>query len=331
MNIRIALMIVFGWFASMPVHSANAPTPEQPLSKTALKELSDANELYLKKQQERTEFVKKLSQIGSQYGYNHGYMSQIGQVKKQMMSKKYYWDQLLSFKSLTSLLSDGAAKGMFLVGGVVDEVAKSVKTVDKNLIMTEDTKYIIKQYPRLSVSPPYWQDYIFTGDDLDLSLPSRSLLPQSETDREIWEAAIEKGWTRGEESALNELRSRYNQLFADLIGMVRYWTLVETGMIQEVTVDSANYYLQHQKLENGESLVLNPTTIEITQQSTFVAKPEQWDAIITEQSSTDARQDVRDGLVQGALTLEELTSADVTIFTPQHHSTMEQVKREYLK
>ncbi|MGD8116846.1 type IV secretory system conjugative DNA transfer family protein [Vibrio sp. TRT 29B02] len=304
------------------------PKMIQPLDKQVLQELDSSNQLYLDDVSNKKAYYSKLKSTSSEYGYQHGYASEMKYIKDKMMSEKNFWNGLLDFSPWSGLLSSGAAKGMYLIGGIVDEVDSSVRRVDKKLIVREDKKYIIREYPYLAISPPHWADYLFSDKPKNLQLPPSSILPQNEQEREIWVKGSNEGWNNGVKVARSEFRKRYTLLFADLIGMVRYWRLVEGGTITEVQVKAVNHRLSRTVNDTGEELILNPTSIEITEQSTFSIKPSEWSAISSHRQNESSSNAVRNAIIEGAVSLEELTNRDITIYTPEHEALMETVKSE---
>ncbi|MDN3661078.1 type IV secretory system conjugative DNA transfer family protein [Vibrio agarivorans] len=296
-----------------------------------LKDLNSNNAAYLEERKQKSVLQKKKIQIAGEYAFNHGYMTEMQYLETQMMANKQRWDTLLDFRRLSSLLSDGAAAGMYLVGGVVDEIDSSIKTVDDELIISGDEHFRYRKKPTLRVSPPHWFDYVFPNEHRDLSPPARSMLPSNQEERELWKRATEKGWERGIESAQEEYRKRMNHLFSDLIGITNYWYLVEVGMITEVNVDSTNYHLEHRKLDGLEELTINPTTIQITSQSQFVTDTSQWSGYASSQYINTNRKDLRDSIITGAIDLQEVQNSDVTIYTTEHEQLMDELRDEQFR
>ncbi|WP_281188471.1 type IV secretory system conjugative DNA transfer family protein [Vibrio harveyi] len=298
------------------------------LDKDQISNLTSSNEIYLEQAKKKEVWQKKQINIAGNYGFNHGYITEMKYLEKKMMERKSHWDVLFSFKDLSSLLSNGAAKGLYLIGGVVDEVDSSVKTINDELIIAAGTRFKIRKYPRLAPSPPHWYDYLFKKENMDLSPPAKSILPKNANERAMWKRAIDTGWERGVESARAEFRKRYQHLFADLIGITNYWYLVEIGMITEVNVGTTNYYLQHRKLEDGEELTFNPTAIQINTQSEFVTKPELWHGTTNTSLDANSRSSLRDAIVTGDTTLQDVIDNDVTIYTTEHEQLIEQLRDE---
>lgn len=321
------LLVITNSLIIPSLHTASAQ--QKLIDKAVLQDLNESNQLYVDEQQKRQQALSKIATLAEKFGYQHGYMTEMQYFHDQMMRRKSHWDNQLDFGRLSSLLSDGAVEGMYLIGGIVDEVDSSIRTIDDNLLIIEDTKYEIRTYPRLSISPPNWIDYLFPEEHVDLSLPSRSILPKNDQERIIWRKGIEKGWKRGVEVAREEYRKRYSELFADLIGMTNYWYLVETGIIRNVTVDTKNYYLEHRKLDSGgETLTFNPTTVNISNQATFNTSMDTWSTSTTLPNQNTTRTDLRDSIVLGEALLEEATNNDVTIMTSDHQQLMESLQNE---
>ncbi|CCO46810.1 conserved exported hypothetical protein [Vibrio nigripulchritudo SOn1] len=329
--ISLAFLSVIGFLPPSAIakdSSVNPPKKIQPLGKNELIELDSSNRLYLEEHSKKKAYYSKLKSAASKYGYDHGYASEMKYIRDKMMSEKNFWDGILDFSPWSGLLSSGAAKGMYLIGGIVDEVDSSVRRVDEQLIIREDKKYIIRDYPYLAITPPHWADYLFSDKPKPLQLPPSSILPENANERDIWERAIDEGWNNGVKVARSEFRKRYTVLFADLIGMVRYWRLVENGTIKEVQVQAVNHRLSHSVSDSGEELILNPTSIEITEQSTFSLKPSEWSAMSSHRHNQSSRNAVRDAIIEGAIDIDDLTNRDITIFTPEHEALMENLKRE---
>lgn len=319
-------------FICLPyTYSVNVMANDEILPLNQLQELNANNDAYLAERKQRSVLQKKKIQIAGQYAFNHGYMTEMNYLETQMLSRKNRWDVLFDFKRLSSLLSDGAAAGMYLVGGVVDEVDGSIKTVDDELIISGDEQFRYRKKPSLRVSPPHWFDYVFPPENRDLSPPARSMLPSNQAERELWKRAVERGWERGVESAQEEYRKRINHLFSDVIGITNYWYLVEIGMITEVTVDSTNYHLEHRQLDDLEELTLNPTTIQITSQSQFVTDTSKWSGYASSQYIDTNRSDLRDSIILGAIDLQEVMDSDVTIYSAEHEQLMEELRDEQFR
>ncbi|EGQ9239475.1 MULTISPECIES: type IV secretory system conjugative DNA transfer family protein [Vibrio] len=296
------------------------------LDKTQIGDLTESNDVYLQERKKKAAMLKLQISIAGKYGFNHGYMTEMDYLQSAMMKNKSYWDILFSFTDLSSMLSDGAAKGMYLIGGIVDEVDASIKSVNDELIITEGTKFKLREYPRLAPSPPHWVDYLFKDEGIDLSPPAKSVLPKNQSERDMWKRASDDGWERGVATARNEFLKRIQHLYADLIGTINYWYLVEVGMIKEVNVNATNYYLQHQKLEDGETLTFNPIAIKIQEQSEFITTPSKWHATANESPLSSTRSTLRDQIVKGNITLQQILDSDITIYTEEHEQLMEKLK-----
>lgn len=301
------------------------------LTHKELAELEQNNQLYIDEQQERKAYLSKLKKTAEEHGYQHGYATQMRYIEEKMMANKAFWNGLFDFSSLTSLLSQGAAKGMYLIGGIVDEVDGSITTVNEDLLLAEGKKYIIRRYPSLRISPPHWVDYLFNSERKSIEPPRKDVLPKNDEERDIWRRAVAVGWDDGSQVAYDEFRQRYTVLFADLTGMVRYWRLVESGIVKDVKVKATNYKMVHTTSEEGEELTFNPTSIQITEQSTFSAKPENWSATSYQGAQQSASDTVRDAIILGQVDLEEVMNSDITVLTPEHEATINQIKNEQFK
>ncbi|MBY7854246.1 type IV secretion system DotC family protein [Vibrio fluvialis] len=285
-------------------------------TKEELAELITANSEYKQELQEKKEFVAQIERNAQRVGYNHAYQSVMSDFKKKLMLKEQYWDRLLSFNRVTSLVQEGAAKGLYLKGGIVDKVDNGTKLVDKNTIYTFDETYYLKEYPTLTINQPNWKDYLFKKEQLQLDLPPESLLPRNEKEKAVWKENLDIGWERGEQSAFKEIYNRWKTLFADLRGMTRYWTYVELKKITDVRLVINSQPTMHQINDTGEELTLNPTTIQIDAQATFNADVRDWNVIPTS-ANEDRRSSVRDAIISGHLNVDEVTNSQIIVTTPE--------------
>ncbi|MBF4437168.1 hypothetical protein ERJ77_22325, partial [Vibrio anguillarum] len=172
-----------------------------------LAELSDSNTLYLQEKKSEQEFFIQLKKTAKKVGYDHAYASTMIDFKKEILSKEEHWNNLLSFKNLTSLVQDGVAKGMYLKAGIVDQIDSGAERVNKDVIYLNETSYLLRQYPELTISQPHWRNYLFKEENSKPSLPKESLMPRNEKERAIWKENVEIGWSRGEEAAYREIHS----------------------------------------------------------------------------------------------------------------------------
>lgn len=327
MKIRWSAIALFAMIVGMGVHAKDDVSPPT-LTRDALAELEESNDIYVQEAEEKKAYLSKMKSNAAQYGYQHGYATQMQYMYDKMITNKTFWNGLFDFSQITSLLSQGAARGMYLIGGVVDEVDASITTVDENLLLGEGKKYILRRKPSLRISPPHWMDYLFPTSFKPAELPRRDILPKTDEEREIWRKGTQVGWDDGSQVAYNEFRKRYTLLFADLTGMVRYWRLVESGLILDVEVTATNHQLVHKKNEDSEELIFDPTSIQITAQSTFSAKPKDWSSTSYQGSDRNASNTVRDAVIMGNIDLDEIMNSDITILTPEHQATLEGISNE---
>lgn len=285
-------------------------------SKEELAELTIANAEYTQALEEKKEFVAQIERSAQRVGYNHAYETVIKEFKRKVMAQEQYWNDLLSFNRVTSLVQEGAAKGLYLKAGIVDKVDNGTTLVDKQTIYTFDEGYYLKEYPTLTINQPNWKDYLFPKEKLQLQLPPASLLPRNEKEKAIWKENLDIGWERGEQSAYQEIYNRWKTLFADLRGMTRYWTYVELGKISDARLVINSQPTLHERGETGEKLMVNPTTIQISSQATFNNDVREWNAVPTS-TNEDSRSAVRDAIIVGTLNADDVSNSQIIVTTPE--------------
>ncbi len=301
------------------------------LTKQQLMDINANNALYVQELEDKKEWYQALAERAQRWGYNHSFATVLKEHRKQIKSKEQLYDSSLSFEKISSLVQSGTARGMYLVGGIVDEVDASTQTVDDKTIALHDKAYRLVKYPYLSPSRPNWRDYLFKKQKLDLSDIPKELLPKTDTERKIWKENVEIGWERGTKAGYREIQSRWLSLYADLIGMTRYWTAVELNIIDEAHVKIAKAPIEHEvfgdKDNLKEELRVNPTVIQIDAQSTFNPNITSWDAVST-MSNTNGRGDVRDAVIRGDLYIEDVTNSQLIIETPDFQETQRAIPNE---
>ena len=92
-----------------------------------------------------------------------------------------------------------------------------------------DAAYRIVRPARLVTAPPVWQAYLLA--DFEAFDASPAMLPESEAERKVWKAAVEKGWDEGVAHADEVFELNLARLVADFRGMLRFGMLARAGMV----------------------------------------------------------------------------------------------------
>ncbi len=296
------------------------------LTKEQLMDIDENNSMYVKELNDREEWYKALADRAQQWGYNHAFATVLKEHERTIKAKEREYDRVLSFERISSLVQTGAARGQYLVGGIVDEIDASTESIDNTTIAQHDKAYRLVKYPYLSPSRPNWRDYLLKKQKIDIKEVPKELLPSTDREREIWKKNVDIGWERGTTSGYREIHSRWMNLYADLIGMTRYWIAVELNIIEPANVSVASMPIEHE-IYSGQDLMveeirLNPTVIKIDAQSTFNPQISSWNAVSTSTNS-NARADVRDAVIQGDLLIEDISDSQIIIETPDYRDMKE--------
>ncbi|WP_390240783.1 type IV secretory system conjugative DNA transfer family protein [Vibrio sp. R78045] len=304
-----------------------------PMTKEQLMDINSSNAQYQNELDEKEAWYNTLADRAQRHGYNHAFASVLEDQKRKIKSKERFYDISLSFDDISSLVQSGTAKGMFLVGGIVDEADAGTELIDTNIIALHDKAYQIIKYPYLSPSRPNWRDYLFKPQKLDLAPIPPNFLPKTDVEKKIWKENVDTGWERGLKAGFREVLSRWQALFADLRGMTRYWTAVELNIIEEATLAIETRPVEHDVFtmdgEQREELRLNPTVVRINSQSTFNPYIGNWDMVET-QSNEDSRSVVRDAVINGTLSIQDITEAQKIIATQEFLDTQESIDNDNL-
>ncbi|ELP5729327.1 type IV secretory system conjugative DNA transfer family protein [Vibrio vulnificus] len=318
---RIMLTVFIG-MVSLTVNGKQADTETRKLA-----ELQSANFDYVETLAEKQQFYNELIRTAKEVGFRHAYKKTIDDEIQKLKANNGTLDDLLSFKRVTSAVQDGAARGMFLVAGVVDKLDASTERMSGEIIATNSGSFLMRQRPYVAVTPPNWRDYLYLKQDIEISPPPPSKLPRNQKEEAIWEKNVEIGWNRGIKAAQDEMHRRWLNLFADLRGMVRYWTLVEMGQINDVQVVVAHNNLLHQATSDNEELIFNPTVVQIQSQATFNPKTSDWHLVST-QPNIESRKKVRDAVIDGTLLIDDIANKQIVILTPDDQRQMDAISNE---
>lgn len=146
---------------------------------------------------------------------------------------------------------------------------------DQTLRIDEKTYQIIKA-ARFVTAPPNWRDYLWMQFDKP-AMPSRSLLPQSRPEAEIWNHYIREGWVNGVEQAQAIFAANLNRLKRDMLGIVLYRILLAEHMVSAPFVASADLGVTG----DATQLRINDQVMRITAQSALQPDSKKWKPVIT--------------------------------------------------
>lgn len=134
----------------------------------------------------------------------------------------------------------------------------------------------IERPAQLVTAVPTWRDYLIISDQVSKKI-NPVLLPQigNAHERAIWQAAVEKGFTYGENQANNTELNNVHRLQRAMIGMIRFLRLKQLGMVQGPILAESNPAIK----VNGKQLDVGVKTFSITLPAGFSA-PSEWKSLV---------------------------------------------------
>lgn len=166
-----------------------------------------------------------LSEIAETLGFRGGKAERAAELMAALDKQKTNLDYMYRFEPLI-------AKGSYVPPVVVE--AKDVAHITDNQIRTGNRVYEILSPARFVSNPPTWKTYLKTGlYATPIDMPEAETLPKNSKEKAIWERSIKIGWSKGREKADQILEANFNRLTRDYNGMLRYSTLLQSGMIKQ--------------------------------------------------------------------------------------------------
>lgn len=196
-----------------------------------------------------------------------------------------YWQSknVLAYLTVKQKLLDNINFDALLIRYPKYSIAPAVISEDEGRLRTSDSgqtlrilgkTYIINVKPRFVFSALSWRNYLYIFPVKPVK-PHNEILPKTEKERRIWDAAVDKGWNIGVKSVNYTMRVRFARLTRDYIGMVRYHLLRSYNMVSEPIIN------EKYKAISGGGRVLNieDSLITIEQTPEMNLAREQWKAL----------------------------------------------------
>lgn len=138
--------------------------------------------------------------------------------------------------------------------------------------------YKVEAQARFSSRPPHWRDYLYVDYGDEDPMPSRSLLPRTGEEQEVWRKITTEGWTQGVEQANVNFQTNLNRLTRDYTGMVRYHVLALKRMVTMPVVAEQSMPINM----SGNTMSLDETLLRITAMPEFNADMSDWTPLVAE-------------------------------------------------
>ena len=221
-----------------------------------------------------------LTEAARTVGFRGGLAERAAVLKEALGKRAPRLDTIFQF----SMLMDGSGT----VPPVIVE-ARDLSSVSSDQIRTANRVYKIIREERFVSVPPTWRDYLFVGlvaKNDGIELPDFAIRPKNSEEESIWRAGVRQGWKDGQRQASAILAANFSRLTRDYVGMLRYSTLLQTGMISTTRVAESSQTVTG----DAKQLMLGDTLKRVTSRAAFRPDSTQWVPVVNVNASAAAKQ-----------------------------------------
>ncbi|MEB8059280.1 type IV secretory system conjugative DNA transfer family protein [Pseudomonas fulva] len=169
-----------------------------------------------------------LEDAGRTVGFRGGKAQRAWELRQAIERRAVRLDLLYDFRTLIS------PEGW--LPPVIDE-AVDVAHITSDQIRTAHQVYQIIASERFVSNPPSWRKWLLAGlGEGGFAGPESAVVPETSSQRGIWQEAIRKGWEEGRTSADHIMEANFNRLIRDYRGMLMYSYVLRQGLISKPVV-----------------------------------------------------------------------------------------------
>lgn len=159
---------------------------------------------------------------------------------------------------------------------VLIEGRQNLDQTADDILRLSDRAYTIQSQARFVTMPPTWREYLLLSYK-DPDVPDTSLLPRTDSEKEVWDRYLDEGWQAGLTQADVIFTESLGRLKRDYEGMVRYRSLLAQNMVSLPYVSQVNL-----GITGGDSqMAINDRVLRITALPQFNTEGNEWNTQIT--------------------------------------------------
>lgn len=159
---------------------------------------------------------------------------------------------------------------------VLIEGRQTLDQTSDDVIRVADRAFTIQSQARFVTMPPTWREYLLLSYK-EPDVPDVSLLPRTDSEKEVWDRYLDEGWQAGLTQADVIFAENLGRLKRDYEGMVRYRTLLAQNMVSLPFVSQVNL-----GITSGDSqMAVNDRVLRITALPQFITAGNEWKTVIT--------------------------------------------------
>ena len=224
--------------------------------------------------------IQMLTEAARTVGFRGGLAERAAVLKEALDSRAARLDTIFQFSMVMN--SNGT------VPPVIVE-ARDLSSVSSDQIRTANRVYKIVREERFAAVPPTWRDYLLVGlvaKNDGVELPDFAIRPKNGEEESIWKAGVRRGWEEGQKQAQAILAANFNRLTRDYVGMLRYSTLIQTGMISTTKVAESSQTVTG----DSKQLMLGDTLKRVTSRAAFQPDAGKWRPTVNLNASEAAKK-----------------------------------------
>lgn len=205
------------------------------------------------------------------YGIRSGLARRSYEISRILANNQQMLDSIYNFTAM--LLEKN------VMPPVLSEAQNSLNQSDSDTIRVADATYRIEQQARFVTIPTNWRDYLMRDFRYKAEPPSSVLLPQNDSEKQVWQQFISEGWAMGVQQANQIFEQSMSRLERDYKGMVVYRSLLAKGMISKPYVAEANMGVTG----DGNAININDRILRITAKPKLETNPLTWKPMVAPQ------------------------------------------------
>lgn len=204
-----------------------------------------------------------LREIAGSLGASTGLAARMNELRRETDQKSAELDTLFDFTRTT--IDNG------VLAPVLTEGLSNYAQSSDDQVRIADKIYKIESSAKFVSVYPTWRSYLrFTFPSFEA--PSKAYLPQNDTEKAIWDAAIKEGWNRGVTQANRIYENSYAKLERDYLGMIKYKILLAEGLITPTVIAKQNLGVTG----GGREMSINDQVFRITDHSALNPNNKDW-------------------------------------------------------
>lgn len=224
--------------------------------------------------------IQMLTEAARTVGFRGGMAARAEVLKEMLDARAEKLDTIFQFSMVMN--SNGT------VPPVIVE-ARDLSSVSEDQIRTANRVYKIVREERFASVPPTWRDYMYVGLVTNNNLAEDmefAIRPKSSEEEAVWRKGVQKGWVEGQKQADAIVAANLNRLTRDYVGMLRYSTLIQMGMISTTKVAESSQTVTG----DSKQLMLGDTLKRVTSRAAFQPDAGKWRPTVNLNASEAAKK-----------------------------------------